>query len=109
MCLVDVSTGAVTQRFAGHENEVCSVAWNRRIAAAAETTPALLLVASASKDKSIRLWRCDDGNAVKTLQLPKPPADLQKARVWIAVTFHPQQPDLLYSSSHSYGRGVGWW
>lgn len=55
--LWDISTGKLRARFAGHTNQIYSMAWS----------PSSGLLASASSDSTVRLWDVRQGQALRTL------------------------------------------
>ncbi|TYZ63822.1 hypothetical protein PybrP1_007354 [[Pythium] brassicae (nom. inval.)] len=99
LCLVDVLQQTVRHRLAGHDQEVQGLAWRR---ASSSSAPAdSVLLASSSRDRTIKVWRvwptatatAKDETLPRleiTLTLPKPkqPASYSQAkRLWLPIAW----------------------
>lgn len=63
------------------------------------------LLASSSKDKTIRIWNCNVGRISKVINLPKPPGHMteqQRGRTWLTLSWAKAIPLHLISSSHGF-------
>ena len=61
--VVDVTTGMVRARLGGHKETITSIAFS----------PDERFIATGSRDYTIRLWRLDDGNKTKLVQVAQGP------------------------------------
>ena len=63
------------------------------------------LLASASKDKTIRIWSSVKGRQLTTFRLPKsgvPQGDTGRGKLWAAIVWSYADPHHIISSSFGY-------
>ncbi|KAK7496355.1 hypothetical protein BaRGS_00012277, partial [Batillaria attramentaria] len=115
--LVDFSSGSgrMVHRLRGHEEEVMSVSWcpipgelflkdsDDAVGEEAEKSTEGCLIATGSKDRTIRVWSCSRGRQLFYKKLPVQRRDHGdqggRSRTWIAVHWLRDNPEHLVSSS----------
>ncbi|XP_071951268.1 gem-associated protein 5-like [Antedon mediterranea] len=117
--------GGIVHKLRGHDDEVHSVVWcpvageeikvnkQQTVENAVNETEKSngCLVATSSRDRTVRLWNMSQGKAVMTLRLPsrvggfrakeKGEEDPRRSRVWLTLYWPKNTPGRLISSSHS--------
>ncbi|CAG8608519.1 20642_t:CDS:10 [Cetraspora pellucida] len=89
----------ITRRLNGHDFEIQSLSWE--LPTGDYDTAKYTLLASGSRDKTIRIWNVDEESSIKTINLPQPMhhlTDQQKSRVWVAATWIPDRNSVITSS-----------
>lgn len=92
LCIIDVLQGAVRHRLDGHDQEVQCVVWRAPVAAEA-SGDATALLASSSRDRTIKVWRVSGADAPQLeqqLTLPKPKqasSYSQSKRLWLPIAW----------------------
>lgn len=95
--IFDTEKGEKVYQLAGHVDEIQSLSWSHP---KGNNFDAFTL-ASASRDKTIRLWTCH-GKLKTTFQVPKGSnykAETQKSKIWITLDWSPFEQNELISSS----------
>ena len=81
--LLDAAKKEVLWRLAGHEDEIHAIAWHWDPA-----TEENSLMATASKDKTIRIWAPETGRQQKCIKMPKGGgSEGQKQRLWLTLAW----------------------
>ncbi|XP_041357872.1 gem-associated protein 5-like [Gigantopelta aegis] len=114
LLLVDVAAGGrVLHKFRGHTDEVQSVAWcpvaGQHVLSSNhqddDDTSTGFLLASGSRDKTIRVWGTTEGKQLHSRKLPtnqgyrRDFGDQSRGKVWTAVCWPRSTPHQLISSS----------
>ncbi|CAG8500464.1 3388_t:CDS:10, partial [Racocetra persica] len=89
----------ITRRLNGHNFEIQSLSWE--FPTGDYDTAKYTLLASGSRDKTIRIWNVEEESSIKTINLPQPMhhlTDQQKSRVWVASTWIPDRNSVITSS-----------
>ncbi|CAG8445709.1 1903_t:CDS:10 [Ambispora gerdemannii] len=83
----------------GHDQEIHGLSWQD--SSGVDPNNQYTLLASGSRDKTIKIWNVSEEKAIKTISLPPPTQKLteqQKSRLWLALSWVPGANKIITSS-----------
>ncbi|CAG8449365.1 10378_t:CDS:10 [Ambispora leptoticha] len=89
----------IVHNLQGHDQEIHGLSWQD--SSGVDPNNQYTLLASGSRDKTIKIWNVSEEKAIKTISLPQPTQKLteqQKSRLWLALSWVPGANKIITSS-----------